>query len=189
LNDIPVIISNSGWSPENGYEILLLDNLKAEKLWKYIMQKGKKYNIKPSGPNQLRRIEGNMLSYGSDTLKDTNGLEINNSKYLINFDKDFLGKKSLEKIKNQTLRKYVKFELNSESDISKPPFFYGNSVDVYFKNNKVGKLVGIVKKNSSAEKKKYIGLVNLDENFIYVKKEFSFKFNNYDLYGKIIDSN
>jgi glycine cleavage system aminomethyltransferase T len=61
------------------------------------MEAGRKYNITPGVPNQIRRIEGGMLSYGSD-IKQHNALELGLPKHMVTKTVDFVGKTALDRI-------------------------------------------------------------------------------------------
>ncbi|TLZ43951.1 MAG: glycine cleavage system protein T, partial [Methanobacteriota archaeon] len=57
---------------EVGYEIYLLDAARGTDLWNRVMRAGRKYNLRPTGPSDIRRIEGGFLNYGADmTVEDT----------------------------------------------------------------------------------------------------------------------
>jgi glycine cleavage system aminomethyltransferase T len=99
---IPTLLARSGWSPERGYEIYLTDGSRGSELWDMVCEIGKKYNLKPGAPNQQRRIEAGMLSFGGDTLEDTNALELGLPKRFVDpFGvHDFIGKEALQEIAN-----------------------------------------------------------------------------------------
>ena len=69
-------------------------------MYDLICEHGKKYNMKPGCPNHQRRIEGGMLSFGGDTLADTNALELGLPKKFVNpyGEHDFIGKEALQRI-------------------------------------------------------------------------------------------
>lgn len=64
------------------------------------MRAGKKYGIKPGVPNQIRRIEGGMLSYGADITHEHNVLELPLPKHMVNFEKPggFIGEDALKRL-------------------------------------------------------------------------------------------
>jgi aminomethyltransferase len=62
--DIPITLARSGWSPEHGYELYLEDSSKGSRLWDLVFEAGAKYGIQPGAPNQQRRVEAGMLSFG-----------------------------------------------------------------------------------------------------------------------------
>jgi len=100
LDGVPMLLARSGWSPERGYELFLQDESRGDELWERIMSAGKKYNIRPGVPNQIRRIEGGMLSYGSDMTPEHSVLELGLPKKWCSPDKaaDFVGKAALQRL-------------------------------------------------------------------------------------------
>ncbi len=66
LDGLELLVSRTGWSGEFGYEVFLTDVTRASWLWNRLLEAGRPYNIKPAAPNQVRRIEGGILSYGTD---------------------------------------------------------------------------------------------------------------------------
>jgi aminomethyltransferase len=73
---IPVVITRTGWTSEVGYEIYLLDPTKGTELWEAVMAAGKPYGVKPTGPSDIRRIEGAIFNWGADMNYDNNPLEM-----------------------------------------------------------------------------------------------------------------
>jgi aminomethyltransferase len=58
LDGIPVIVTRTGWTAEVGYEIYLRDGQYGTQLWERIMDAGKPFDIRPTGPSDIRRVEG-----------------------------------------------------------------------------------------------------------------------------------
>jgi aminomethyltransferase len=113
LGKIPVIVTRTGWTGELGYELYLLDPAKGVDLWNRVLKAGKKYNIAPTGPSDIRRIEAGILNYGIDMTLENNPYEVGLER-LVNLDKaaDFIGRDSLRKISRQgTAQKLVGVEL------------------------------------------------------------------------------
>ena len=102
IQDIPVVISRSGWSGEQGYEIYLCDGKLGNELWEIIMKAGEEFNIAPAAPSQISRIECGMLSYGSDMSITENPYDISFGR-LVNLNKkaDFLSSTALTERKQQ----------------------------------------------------------------------------------------
>lgn len=98
--DIPLLVARSGWSPERGYELYLKDSTKGNRLWDLVAEHGARYGIIPGAPNQQRRMEAGMISFGGDTLPDTNALELGLPRKFVNpfGDYDFVGKEALQRI-------------------------------------------------------------------------------------------
>ncbi len=127
LDGIPVIVTRTGWTGEVGYEIYLLDARRGTDLWNKVMRAGRKHRIRPTGPSDIRRIEGGFLNYGADmTLDDTPfhvGLE-----RLVDLDKEaFLGKEALQRLHAKGVdRKLVGVEIGGapiEFNVTKWPVF------------------------------------------------------------------
>jgi aminomethyltransferase len=76
VRGIPVVITRTGWTSEVGYEIYLLDPTKGTELWQAVMEAGKPYNVKPTGPSDIRRIEGAIFNWGADMTYENNPLEM-----------------------------------------------------------------------------------------------------------------
>ena len=100
INGIPVLVTRTGWSAEVGYEIYLRDGSRGTDLWERVMEAGKPFNLRPTGPSEYRRIEAGILNYPSDINLDHNPYEAGLG-WLVDLDKkhDFIGKKALKKIK------------------------------------------------------------------------------------------
>jgi len=99
LDGIPMLLARSGWSPERGYELYLQDESRGEELWERLYAAGQKYGISPGVPNQIRRIEGGLLSYGADITAQHNVLELTLPKFMVNLEKDgFIGQDALKQI-------------------------------------------------------------------------------------------
>jgi glycine cleavage system aminomethyltransferase T len=73
---IPVIVTRTGWTSEVGYELYLTDSSRGFDLWQHIMKVGEPYNIKPTGPSDIRRIEGGIFNWGADMTYENNPLEL-----------------------------------------------------------------------------------------------------------------
>lgn len=76
VRGIPVVITRTGWTSEVGYEIYLLDPSRGSELWQAVMDIGRPYNVRPTGPSDIRRIEGGIFNWGADMTYDDNPLEM-----------------------------------------------------------------------------------------------------------------
>ncbi len=76
IRGVPVVITRTGWTSEVGYEIYLLDPTKGTVIWEALMEVGKPYNVKPTGPSDIRRIEGGILNWGADMTYENNAVEL-----------------------------------------------------------------------------------------------------------------
>ena len=76
IRGIPVVVTRTGWTSEVGYEIYLLDASRGTDLWESLMEAGRKYNVKPTGPSDIRRIEGAIFNWGADMTYENNPFEM-----------------------------------------------------------------------------------------------------------------
>ncbi len=99
---------------ELGYELYIKVN-ESKKLYELIHLKGKKYNLSNCGMHAMdtMRMESGFLHWGHDISPEENQYQAGLN-FAISYKKniDFIGKKSLEKIKNEKIRKkFVMFVL------------------------------------------------------------------------------
>jgi aminomethyltransferase len=73
---IPVVITRTGWTSEVGYEVYLLDTGRATDLWDRVMEAGRPYGIRPTGPSDIRRIEGGIFNWGADMTPEHTPFEM-----------------------------------------------------------------------------------------------------------------
>jgi len=114
LDTIPVVVTRTGWTGEVGYEIYLRDGSRGVELWEKIMEAGKPYNIAPTGPSDIRRIEAGILNYGADMTLAENPYEIGLGR-LVDLGKegDFFGKEALKRVRAGGIkRKLVGVEID-----------------------------------------------------------------------------
>lgn len=133
-------ISRTGWSGEFGYEIYLENFSHGNALFDALMEAGAECNVAPGAVNQVRRIESGILSWGADMTLDDNPYEVRMDR-LVELDKeaDFIGKKSLQALKNQPLKKViVGMEISGEQLDSNE-----ESWEVFDEGEIVGKLTSI----------------------------------------------
>lgn len=117
LDGIPVIVTRTGWSAEIGYEVYLRDGSRGNELWERVMEAGKPFGIRPTGPSDIRRIEAGILNYGIDMTLDNNPYELGLG-WLVDLDKetDFIGKDALARIKTEgTSQKLVGVEIGGDA--------------------------------------------------------------------------
>ena len=142
LNDIPLVVSRTGWSSELGYEIYLRDGSKGNELWELIMEAGKKFNLKPGHTSSIRRIEGGMLSYHADADINTNPFELGLDR-LVNLDNNnkFIGKEALIRIKeNGIKRKQVGIVIDSDPLAGPNTIFW----PIFKDGNNIGKITSAI---------------------------------------------
>jgi aminomethyltransferase len=147
LQGIPVIVTRTGWTGELGYELYLLDPARGVDLWNRVMETGKRYNIAPSGPSDIRRIEAGILNYGIDMTLDNNPYEVGLER-LVSLDKkaDFVGREALEKISTQRVsRRLVGVEIGGtpmEMNMTRYPVTSGGFVTSCVHSPRLAKNIG-----------------------------------------------
>ena len=72
----PVVITRTGWTSEVGYEVYLTETTKGVEVYEAIMEAGQEFGIRPTGPSDIRRIEGAIFNWGADMTYDNNPLEM-----------------------------------------------------------------------------------------------------------------
>ena len=100
LDGIPVVVTRTGWSGEVGYELYLRNGSRGVELWERIMEAGAPFDIRPTGPSDIRRIEAGLLNYGTDMTLENNPYEVGLDR-LVDLDKaaEFTGRDALRRIK------------------------------------------------------------------------------------------
>ena len=98
-----VVISQSGFTGEKGYEIYLRDaTLHAEDLWYSVLQAGEKHNLMVIAPAHHRRIAAGILSYGQDMDCETSPFQCNLGYQVPRRKKhDYIGKDRLNEVRAQ----------------------------------------------------------------------------------------
>lgn len=98
-----VVISQTGFTGEKGYEIYLRDaTLHAEDLWKAILEAGESHQLQVIAPAHHRRIAAGILSWGQDMDAETLPFQVNLG-YQVPRRKtaDYIGKEALESARAQ----------------------------------------------------------------------------------------
>ncbi|MDE2721709.1 glycine cleavage T C-terminal barrel domain-containing protein [Candidatus Palauibacter polyketidifaciens] len=94
-----VVVSQTGFSGEKGYEIYLRDaTLHAEKLWSAVLEAGKAHELMVTAPGHQRRIQAGILSWGQDIDHETSPFQCNLA-YQVPREKpgDYIGRAALER--------------------------------------------------------------------------------------------
>lgn len=94
-----VVISKTGFSGEEGFEIYLRNATKdADALWDGLIAAGKPFSLRVIAPCQISRIEAGILSYGQDMDLETSPYEVGLD-WQVDLDKpDFIGRAALARI-------------------------------------------------------------------------------------------
>ena len=98
-----VVVSQSGFSGEKGYEIYLRNaTLHAERLWHAVLEAGKAHQLMVIAPGHQRRIQAGILSWGQDIDHETVPFQCNLA-YQVPRKKqgDYIGRAALERIRTE----------------------------------------------------------------------------------------
>ncbi|HEY7401441.1 MAG TPA: glycine cleavage T C-terminal barrel domain-containing protein [Actinomycetota bacterium] len=73
---VPVVVTRTGWTSEVGYEVYTTDTSRGNEVYEALMKAGEEFRIKPTGPSDIRRIEGAIFNWGADMTYENNPLEM-----------------------------------------------------------------------------------------------------------------
>ena len=99
IGGAPVVISQTGFTGEKGYEVYVRDaSLTAEAVWYAIRNAGASYGLRVIAPAHHRRIAAGILSWGQDMDKETSPFQVNLA-YQVPRNKasDYVGRAALER--------------------------------------------------------------------------------------------
>ena len=158
LENIPMVIARTGWSGELSYELYLQDRKLGNNLFELVYEAAKEFNGNVIAPNNIRTIEGGLLSYGSDFGREHNPFTIGLDRLVdVDQDIDFIGKEALKKIKeNGTTSKLIGVEMDGDP-IDKVPEHFWTVLNL--EGKKIGRLSRCI---YSPRLKKNIGLAIVD---------------------------
>lgn len=107
----PVVVSQTGFSGEKGYEIYLRDaTLYAEDLWHTLLEIGERHQLRVIAPAHHRRIAAGILSWGQDMDQETLPFQCN------------LGYQVPRKKQASYIGKQKLNEVRAAIEAGKPPF-------------------------------------------------------------------
>jgi aminomethyltransferase len=104
---VPTIISRTGYTGEDGFELYIDDPDGVVKVWDALMDAGSDAGIAPVGlgARDSLRLEVGYNLYGNDIWEETNPLEARMG-WTVRLDKgDFIGRDALLKVKEEGLRR------------------------------------------------------------------------------------
>ena len=160
LENIPMVIARTGWSGELSYELYLQDRKLGNSLFELVYEAAKEFNGNVIAPNNIRTIEGGLLSYGSDFGREHNPFTIGLDRLVdVDQDIDFIGKEALKKIKeNGATSKLIGVEMDGDP-IDKVPEHFWTVLNL--EGKKIGRLSRCI---YSPRLKKNIGLAIVDSH-------------------------
>ena len=134
LLNIPMWISRSGYTGEDGFELMVINEY-AEHLWDTLLEEGKEFNTMPIGlgARDTLRLEASLPLYGNDLDEFTTPVE-SGLKWSIAKDKveDYIGKNIImNQLENGTDKKLVGLKMLDKS-------IARHEYEIYYNNEKVG---------------------------------------------------
>ncbi len=103
-----IIISNTGYTGSGGFELYMAPGY-APYIWEELLQEGKDNGLVPVGlgARDTLRLEMGYRLYGNDMDENTSPLEAGLN-WVVNYNKDFVGKEALLKLKEQGVTRRLK---------------------------------------------------------------------------------
>jgi len=110
------VLTRTGWTGEVGFEVYLRDGSRGTDLWERIMAAGLPYDIRPTGPSDIRRVEAGILNHGADMTIENNPYEVGLGRLVdAGKEQDFMGKEALARIASEGVqRKLVGVEIEGD---------------------------------------------------------------------------
>jgi aminomethyltransferase len=99
IDGVDVLVSQTGFSGEKGFEIYVKDAMKyAERVWDPVLETVKDHGGMQIAPGHHRRIAAGIMSWGQDLDHETSPFQVNLG-YQVPDDKDadYIGKEALER--------------------------------------------------------------------------------------------
>ena len=131
---IKVLVSRTGYTGEDGYEILV-ENKNSEYLWDKILEAGNEFGVKPIGlgARDTLRLEAALHLYGNDLDENTTPVEAGLSWSIPKDKKEFYNGKEIieEQLKNGGKKKLVGLKMLDKS-------IARHEYEVYYKGEKTG---------------------------------------------------
>lgn len=175
-----VLISRTGYTGEDGFEIYTFNSDDIVDIWHNSFQEGEKYAIKPCGlgARDTTRFEVGYWLYGNEIDENINPLETGQG-WTVKFDKDnFIGKDSLLKIKKEGISRKLVGLFVPHGGIPR------NKMDVSKDNHKIG---FITSGNYCPSLKKVYAMAFLDLPFTEKDTEVQVLIRDKEIPAKIVD--
>ena len=178
FNGKQVLCSRTGYTGELGYEIYWKGE-GASNLWDALLVAGKEFDAKPIGlgARDTLRLEMKYCLYGNDIDESTNPIEAGLSR-ITKLDKgSFVGRKALDKVKeNGVSRRLVAFKMSEKGIPRKDYIVFSNNIKI-----------GIVTSGTlSPSLKSGIGMAYVNIPFVKVGTEMQIEIRGKLLQAKII---
>ena len=143
IRGIPVVVTRTGWTSEVGYEIYLLDASRGSDLYEILMEVGRPFNVRPTGPSDIRRIEGAIFNWGADMTYENNPFEMGLDR-LVDFglaDDDCTSIAALRRIKDAGVSRRI---VGVEIDGSPFPALNNTKWPAFDDSKRVGKVTSAI---------------------------------------------
>jgi len=116
---VPVVVTRTGWTSEVGYEVYTTDTSRGNEVYEAIMDAGQEFRIVPTGPSDIRRIEGAIFNWGADMTVEHNPIEMGLDR-LVDWetlsDEDAISMAALRKIRDAGVeRRIVGVEIGGDA--------------------------------------------------------------------------
>ncbi len=160
FNGIEILLSRTGYTGENGFEILV-KNENAVEIWETLLNTSGKYNLLPAGlgARDVLRIEAGYPLYGNDLTDTINPFEAGIG-WTVKFEKDFIGRNVLEKAKNTAALKRIGILM----ELNRVP---REKNEILLKNEKIGE---ITSGTFSFNLNKAIGMALINKKYLDIGK-------------------
>ena len=132
--DQKFVVARSGWSKQGGFEIYVEGTEYGMPLWNAFFEAGKDLNVRAGCPNLIERIEGGLLSFGSDMTRQDTPVEAGLAKFC-NAPNEYLGKATIEKQKREGPDRIIRpITISGDDDLP----HNSNGWKVLFEHKQVG---------------------------------------------------
>ena len=114
--DEEILVSRTGYTGEDGFEIFFSPK-NAVQMWNSLLEAGQEFGIKPCGlgARDTLRVEACYSLYGHELNESITPIEAGLS-FIVKFNKDFIGKKVLQKQKEKGAeKKLICFEMEDRA--------------------------------------------------------------------------
>ena len=104
----PLLVARSGWSKQGGFEIYVDNAALGLPLWDTLMDAGRDLEVAPGCPNLIERIEGGLLSYGSDMTRKHNPFECGLEGYCdLDPNVDCMAQDAMQRLRFEEVRRHI----------------------------------------------------------------------------------
>ena len=140
FEDTEFVVARSGWSKQGGFEIYVDGSDYGMPLWNRLFDAGQDLNVRAGCPNLIERVEGGLLSYGSDMRRENTPIESGLARFC-NSPEGYIGKSVIEAQKADGPNKMLRpIAIDGPGDLPHNALGW----DVYADNKQVGLIASAV---------------------------------------------